>query len=190
MARRETFVRRIQSCDPERLIFLDESGSNIAMTRTQAWAPRGQRAHGVIPRNRGTVTTMLGALSIDGIEAMMTVEGGTTAAVFIKFLDEHLVPRLRPGDVVVMDNLGAHYATGVRERIEACGAEVLYQPPYSPDLNPIEPAWSKIKTTLRSFGARTVTLLRKAVLLAASLVMPEDAVGWFKHCGVFAAQPA
>ncbi|SFE46812.1 DDE superfamily endonuclease [Nannocystis exedens] len=145
---RNAFVAQMQSCDPERLIFLDESGSHISMTRARAWAPRGKRAHGVVPRNRGRVTTMLGALSIDGIEAMMAVECGTTAKVFLEFIDEHLAPKLRPGDIVVMDNPGAHHATGVRERIEARGAKVVYQPPYSPDLNPIELAWSKIKAAL------------------------------------------
>jgi transposase len=186
---RQAFVEQIQACDPEHLIFLDESGSHIAMTRTHAWAPRGARAPGIVPRNRGRVTTMLGAISIDGIEALMTVEGGTNAAVFLKFIDEHLAPRLRPGDVVVMDNLGAHHATGVRERIEACGASVVYQPPYSPDLNPIEHAWSKIKTFLRAFGARTVGLLMTAVALAASFITPSDAAGWFKHCNVVKPQP-
>lgn len=87
---RVAFVEQMQACDPERLIFIDESGSHVAMTRTHGWGPIGQRVHGVVPRNRGRVTTMLGALSIDGVEAMMTVEGGTTAAVFLKFIDEHL----------------------------------------------------------------------------------------------------
>lgn len=187
---RDAFVAQIQACDPERLIFIDESGSNIAMTRTRAWAPRGERAVGVVPRNRGRVTTMLGALSIDGIEALMTVEGGTTAAVFLRFLDEHLAPRLQPGDIVVMDNLGAHHATGVRERIEARGASVLFQPPYSPDLNPIEHAWSKIKAQLRAFGARTVALLKSAIALAADRVTPQDALGWFQHSRVVPHQPA
>lgn len=135
-AQRKAFVEGIQACDPERLIFLDESGSHVAMTRSHAWAPKGQRAPGIVPRNRGTVTTMLGALSIDGIEAIMTVEGGTTAAVFLQFIDQHLAPRLEPGDVVVMDNLGAHHAKGVRERIEARGATLIYQPAYSPTLTP------------------------------------------------------
>lgn len=186
---REAYVEQLQACDPERLIFLDESGSHVAMTRTRAWAPRGARAPGTVPRNRGRVTTMLGALSIDGIEAMMTVEGGTTAPVFLRFLDEHLVPRLRPGDIVVMDNLGAHHAKGVRERIEACGASILYQPPYSPDLNPIEHAWSKIKALLRGFGVRTVTLLVAAIAHVASYITPSDAAGWFKHCRVVLPQP-
>lgn len=133
---------------------------------------------------------MLGALSIDGLEAMMTVEGGTTAKVFLQFIDEHLAPRLKEGDVVVMDNLGAHHANGVRERIEARGAAVVFQPPYSPDLNPIEHAWSKIKTELRTLGARTVASLMSAIDLVASYVTPDDAAGWFKHCNVLKAQPA
>lgn len=187
---REAFIERMQRCDPERLIFLDESGSHTSMTRRQAWAPKGERARCILPRNRGRVTTMLGALSIDGIEAMMTVEGGTTAGVFLKFIDKYLAPRLRPGDVVVMDNLGAHRATGVRERIEACGATAVYQPPYSPDLNPIELAWSKIKTGLRAFGARTVELLMDTIDMVAGEVTPSDAAGWFKHCGVLGAQHA
>lgn len=132
---------------------------------------------------------MRGAISIGGIEALMNVEGGTTAAVFLNFIDEHLAPRLRPGDVVVMDNLGAHHATGVRERIEACGATVLDQQPYSPDLNPIEHAWSKIKTLIRAFCARTVGLLMTAIAIAASFITSSDAAGWFKHCNVVKPQP-
>jgi transposase len=133
---------------------------------------------------------MIGALSMDGIEAMMTVRGGTTAAVFLEFLDKHLVPRLHPGDVVVLDNLAAHHARGVRERIEAAGARLLYQPPYSPDLNPIELAWSKVKSGLRSLGARTVELLLAAIHLVVGSITPKDAAGWFKHCGILSAQSA
>lgn len=187
---RVAFIEQIQACDPERLIFIDESGSHVAMTRTHGWGPLGQRVHGIVPRNRGRVTTMLGALSIDGIEAMMTVQGGTTADVFRAFVDQHLAPRLMPGDVVIMDNLGAHHATGIRERIEARGATVIFQPPYSPDLNPIEHAWSKIKANLRALGTRTVAMLMSAIGLVASYVTPADAAGWFKHCNVIKAQPA
>ena len=136
-----------------------------------------------VPRNRGHVLTLIGALSVDGIEALMTVEGGTNAAVFRSFVDDHLVPILRHGDVVVMDNLGAHHATGIREAIEAAGARVLYLPPYSPDLNPIELAWSKLKAILRRLGARTLATLIPAVAVAAALVTPTDALAWFSHCG-------
>lgn len=128
----------LAEADPQRLIFLDESGCHIGMTRTHARAPRGRRAVGIVPRNRGRVVTMLGAMSLDGMEAMMLVQGGTTAAVFKTFVREHLGPRLRPGDFVIMDNLGAHHATGIRELIESYGATPVYMPPYSPDLNPIE----------------------------------------------------
>lgn len=189
VAKREAFLAEIHACDPERLIFIDESGSHISMTRTRAWAPKGVRAFGRVPRNRGRVTTMIGALSIDGIEAVMTVQGGTTAPVFLKFIDEHLAPKLRPGDVIVMDNLGAHHAKGVRERIEATGARVLYQPPYSPDLNPIELAWSKIKTALRAAGARTVEMLIAAINFIVRSITPKDAAGWFKHSGALPPHP-
>lgn len=184
VAKREAFLAELHACDPERLIFIDESGSHISMTRTRAWAPKGVRAFGRVPRNRGRATTMIAALSIDGIEAVMTVQGGTTAPVFLRFIDEHLAPKLRSGDVVVMDNLGAHHANGVRERIEAAGARLLYQPPYSPDLNPIELAWSKIKTALRAAGARTVEMLVAAIHFIVRFITPMDAAGWFKHSGV------
>ena len=189
-AERETFLAEMQACDPERLIFIDESGSHIGMTPTRAWAPKGQRAVGYVPRNRGVVTTMIAALSIDGLETMMTVQGGTNARVFLRFIDEHLVPRLRPGDVVVLDNLGAHHAHGVRERIEAAGAKLVYQPRYSPDLNPIELAWSKIKSKLRAIGPRTIEALLAAIYFVLGMITAKDAAGWFKHAGVLQPQPA
>jgi transposase len=120
-------------------------------------------------------------LTYDGLEALMAVEGGTSAAVFQRFVDEHLVPILRPDDVVVMDNLGAHHATGIREAIEAHGARVLYMPAYSPDLNAIELCWSKFKTILKSVGARTGATLREAIRRAARHIRPRDAVAWIDH---------
>lgn len=151
------------------------------MTRDHAWAPRGERVYGRVPRNRGKVLTVIGALTYDGVEAVMAVEGGTTAKVFRTFVDDHLVPVLLPDDVVVMDNLGAHHATGIRAAIEATGAQVLYMPAYSPDLNAIEYCWSKVKAVLRALGARTVATLRRAIRYAAKLVTPENAVGWIHH---------
>lgn len=115
---------------------------------------------------------------------MMVVKGGTTAAVFRKFVAQHLVPCLRRGDTVVMDNLAAHHARGIRELIEARGAAVLFQPPYSPDLNPIEHAWSKIKGLLGAFGARTIHTLQSAIRRAEKRVTAADAAGWFKHGGI------
>lgn len=127
--------------------------------------------------------TMTGALTLDGVEALMTVEGGTSGAVFLCFVNDYLVPNLRQGDLVVMDNLGAHHATGVKEAIRAAGADVLYLPPYSPDLNPIELCCSKVKALLRKLAAPTVSTLKVAVQEAAEAITHRDAEGWFIHCG-------
>ena len=153
------------------------------MTREYARGPYGRRVFGRVPRNRGKVLTMIGALDLGGVRALMTVEGGTSGEVFLRFVREHLVPSLQPGDVVVMDNLGAHHATGVRAEIEAAGASVLYMPPYSPDLNPIELCWSKVKQLLKGFHARTVRQLVASIGIIRGLVTPQDATGWYRHCG-------
>lgn len=126
---------------------------------------------------------MIGALCRKGFRAMMTIEGGTTGEVFLHFIVHYLVPKLRRGDVVVMDNLGAHHATGVREAIEGAGARVEYLPPYSPELNPIELGWSKVKAALNRIGARTVPKLVRAVRLAVGSVTTQDGAGWFAHSG-------
>ena len=174
---REQFLARIREIEPHRLVFLDETGSHIAMTRTHGRAPRGERLIGRVPRNRGAVTTVLGAIARRGLTALMTVEGGTSRDVFMTFVNDHLGPSLRPGDVVVMDNLGAHHATGVRDAIEATGASVLYMPPYSPDLNPIELCWSKFKDLLRTLGGRTRRELVENIELVADFITPSDARG-------------
>ena len=171
--------------DPERLVFLDESGSNVAMTRDYARAACGERAPGRKPFGWGDNITLLGALTVVGLRTMMTVDGGTTGDVFLAFVNQLLVPTLRPGDIVVMDNLSAHKVAGVREAIEAVGAFVLYLPPYSFDFNPIELAWSKVKALLRAFEARTREELERAVASAMNLITPNEAVGWFRHCGYF-----
>jgi transposase len=153
------------------------------MTRDYAWAPCGERAHGNVPRNRGEVTTMIGALDVHGMRAMMTVEGGTDAEVFETFLEKVLVSRLRPGDVVVLDNVGAHKPEHMRRLVEAAGARLLFLPPYSPDLNPIELAWAKLKAALKDFGARNREDLDWAIKRAMDLICAHDAAGWFSHCG-------
>jgi transposase len=153
------------------------------MTREYARAPRGERAHGQVPRNRGEVTTMLGALDANGVRAMMTVEGGTDADVFEAFLEQVLLRRLRPGDVVVLDNVGAHKPQRMRQLVEAAGARLLFLPPYSPDLNPIGLCWSKLKAALKDFGARTRDALDQAIKRAMDLVGADDAEAWFRHCG-------
>jgi transposase len=158
------------------------------MTREYARGLVGERVPGYVPRNRGTVTTMLGAMGIDGVIAMMTVEGATDAEVFEAFVTHLLVPKLKPGNIVVLDNVGAHKPEGALARIRAAGARVIFLPPYSPDLNPIELCWSKMKAFLRKFEALTVAALDAAIARAAELVTPSDARGWFTHCG-YSAQP-
>jgi transposase len=158
------------------------------MTREYARGLIGERVPGYAPRNRGTVTTMLGAMGIDGVLAMMTVEGATDAEVFEAFVTHLLVPKLKPGNIVVLDNVGAHKPEGALARIRAAGARVLFLPPYSPDLNPIELCWSKMKALLKKFEALTVAALDAAIARAAELVTPSDARGWFSHCG-YSAQP-
>lgn len=183
-ALRRRFIEVAKSLDPRQLVFIDEAGSHIAMTREYARAPRGQSAPtGTVPRNAGTVTTMIGALDMKGVRAMMTIEGATDAEVFETFLERFLLRRLKPGDIVVLDNVGAHRTAEVRRLIRSAGARVLYLPPYSPDLNPIELAWSKLKALLRDFGARTRDALDDAIRRAMDLIDGQDAAAWFAHCG-------
>ena len=144
-------------------MFLDESGVTTEMTRRYGRASRGERVPEGTPAGHWRTLTLLGAMSCDGLVATMTVESPTDGDVFLAYLEQVLCPQLQPGQVVVMDNLGAHKVAGVRERIEATGAELLYLPPYSPDFNPIEPCWAKVKQKLRSLKARTLDALQQAV---------------------------
>jgi transposase len=166
-----------------RLVFVDESGVNIAMTRLYGRAPRGERVTDSAPQNYGENVTMLGALSATGLCALMTVNGATDGAVFAAFVREVLAPTLSEGDIVVLDNLGAHRSEAAREAVEARGARLQFLPPYSPDLNPIERCWSKIKTALRAAKARTREALERAIKQAIATVSESDARAWFKHCG-------
>ena len=182
-ALRKKFREWQQKVEPSRVFSVDEAGSTISMARSRAWAPIGETPLDVVPRNRGTVTTMIGALSTDGMSAMMTVKGGTNADVFHSFIKHCLLHHLKPGDYVLVDNLGAHKATRVRELIESVGAKLWLLPPYSPDLNPIELAWAKLKAFLKAARARTVEALNNAIAMAMELITPENAQAWFKHCG-------
>jgi transposase len=166
-----------------RLKFLDEAGSTISMTRLYGRAARGERIYEGAPQNYGENITMLACLSAGGLSAPMTVEGAVDGLVFLEYVKQVLAPTLCTGDVVIMDNLGAHKVKGVRETIEARGAQVIYLPPYSPDLNPIEKCWSKIKTYLRAAKARTRGALEEALKQALLLVTEKDARGWFASCG-------
>jgi len=167
----------------EDLVFLDETGVNIAMTRLYARAPRGKRACGSAPKNWKKNVTVLGAISLRGVQAAMSVQGATDQAVFLTFIRQVLVPKLWQGAVVVMDNLAVHKDKRVREAIEQVGAKVVYLSSYSPDFNPIEHCWSKLKTYLRGHKARTYEALDEALSTALTMVSPQDAVGWFTHCG-------
>ena len=182
-AARHAYAEAAGDLDLSRFKFLDESGVNIAMTRLYGRAPRGERAVGSAPKNYGENVTMLGSLSASGLEALMTVNGATDSAVFLAYVRAVLAPTLSPGDIVVMDNLSAHKVAGVREAIEACGATLIYLPPYSPDLNPIERCWSKIKSYLRGAKARTREALEAAIRQAIATITESDARAWFKHCG-------
>lgn len=159
---------------------MDESGVSTQMTRVYARAPRGRRIHHDVPGGHWKIVTILGAMDHRGMLATMTVAAATDREVFLAYLDEVLCPKLRPGHVVVMDNLSAHKVDGVRERIERAGASLLYLPPYSPDLNPIEKAWSKLKQSLRAIGARSEETLHHAVAHLLPSITPNDATAWFR----------
>jgi transposase len=170
----------IGSIDLDRLIFLDESGVSTQLTRLYARCAGGARIHETTPDGRWKILTIVGAISTRGMIATMTIEAATDREIFLAYLDEVLCPKLRPGDVVVMDNLSSHKVKGVRERIEAAGAQLLYLPPYSPDLNPIEKAWAKLKQLLRAAKARTKEALDQAIAQMLPLLTAEDAKAWFR----------
>jgi transposase len=167
-----------------RLVFIDESGFHTSMTRLRARAPRGERAYGKVPRNRGKNTTLIASITLEGVMGeAMTIEGATDAEVFEAYVEHFLAPTLEEGQVVVLDKLGAHRPQRIRELIEEKGAELVFLPSYSPDLNPIEEAFSKIKNIVRKAGARTREALVEAISEALSAITLEDVAGWFAHCG-------
>ena len=169
--------------DTSRLVFVDEMGANTSLCSLYAYSPRGRRAHAKIPRNRGKNTTLLASMTAEGMGPCVAVEGTTTSAVFEAYVEQVLVPTLRPGQVVVLDNLSSHNGRRVRELVESRGCELLFSPPYSPDFNPIEEAFSKVKGLLRRTGARTREALIEAVGQALDAVTSRDARGFFEHCG-------
>jgi transposase len=153
------------------------------MTRTHARTPAGERAVDAVPKNWGDNVTVTAALTLDGIVAPMMLQGAMNARAFEAYVEQCLAPELRPGDVVVLDKLSAHKIVRARELIEACGARLVYLPSYSPDFNPIEHAWSKLKALLRKRGARTLRKLRNALRWALLEITACDAHGWMSHCG-------
>jgi transposase len=172
-----------QSLDARGLVFVDEMGTNTSLSAVYGWAKKGQRAHCSVPRNRGKNTTVLSSMSVDGMGSSLAVEGATNSDVFETYVERVLAPTLRKGQVVVMDNLSAHKGERIRELIEKRGCELLYLPPYSPDFNPIEEAFSKIKGLLRKAEARSRQTLLEAIGVAISALSAKDARGFFEHCG-------
>jgi transposase len=165
---------------------VDETGSNVAMTPLYARALIGTRAVGKVPKNHGVNLTIVGAIALDGVRALMAYEGGTTKEAFMRFVREVLIPSLNPGDVVVMDNLRVHHSGCVAEAIRAVGADVMYLPSYSPELNPIERTWSKLKGLLRRAEARTLRALAAALSICSREISLRDINGWYRHSGYVA----
>ena len=153
------------------------------MTPLYAYAPRGQRAVGKVPRNYGATMTLIASLSMQGMGEALILDGAADAAAFEVYVAQVLAPSLHAGQVVVLDNLSIHQGTGVKEAIEARGCRLLFLPTYSPDFSPIEEAFSKLKTLLRRVGARTREALQEAIATALTLITAQDALGWFTHCG-------
>jgi len=172
--------------DARRLVFLDETAAKTNMTRTHGYAPGGQRLEGEAPYRRWQTTTFLGAMRAQGFIAPLVVDGAMTSELFLAYVDQVLVKELKKGDVVVMDNLNCHTQQGVRRRLEAAGCTVLYQPPYSPDLNPIELAFSKLKRLLRRAGERTVEGVWSAIGRLLDQFSPQECQNYFRHRGYVA----
>jgi transposase len=169
--------------DGRRFVFVDECSTNTSLSPIYGWARRGHRAYFEAPRNWGANVTLLSSMSLEGMGPSLAVEGPTTREVFETYLEKVLAPTLREGHIVVMDNLSSHKGSRVRELIEECGCELMYLPPYSPDLNPIEEAFSKLKALLRKAGARTREALLEAMGRTLNAVRASDARGFFEHRG-------
>ena len=180
---RRDFLEAIQDEDFTRFKLVDEAGVNLAYARRCGRAAGGRRVRQGVPLHGGPNVTVVGALSVQGLEAVMTSDGALNQDSFAAYLDQVLGPTLRPGDVVALDNLRVHKAAGMRERIEACGARVLFLPPYSPDFSPIENGWSKFKTWLCTAQARTREALDDAIGVAMKWISANNAQNWFAHYG-------
>ena len=173
--------------DPRNLVFIDETGMHLGLTRLYGRAPKGERLYdSESPGNQGQNISLIGGMSIDGLIATMSIVGSVNTDVFLFYVQEILIPQLWVGAIVLMDNLPVHHAQVVREAIEAVGAKVVFLPPYSPDLSPIELCGSKLKQLLRSAKARTQDALDQALTqIINECISSDDALGWFNHCGLF-----
>lgn len=173
----------VQTLDARQLVFLDECGVNTVMHRRHARSPRGQRAYDVVPRNWKTSTTILGALSCQGVQAVMSLQGATDTLAFEAFIEQVLLPTLVPGQIVVMDNLSSHKSTKAQTLVEKAGCSWLFLPAYSPDFNPIEMLWSKFKSDLRREAPRQQEQLEQLIWPLLSTATPKHAHNWFKQAG-------
>ena len=182
--KRYEWTTLIKSLDVKHLFFLDESGVNTDMTRTYGRAEGGERVVGSVPLNTPKSTTILASVCVNGKTNYTTYSGGTTGEKFLDYLKNNLIPTLGKDDIVIMDNLRSHHVKEVKETLEKAGIHFLYLPPYSPDLNPIEMLWSKIKAILRSLEIRTAEELPNAIASAFHAVTTSDCLGWFSAAGL------
>jgi transposase len=181
--RRQDWFEGQPDLDPERLVFIDETWASTNMARRYGRAPRGQRLRMSVPHGHWKTTTFVGALRLTGMVAPMVLDGPINGRAFQAYVDQVLVPELRPGDVVVMDNLGSHKGAGVRSAIEKAGASLLYLPPYSPDFNPIENAFAKLKALLRKAAERTVESLWTKIGDLLPAFSPAECANYFAAAG-------
>jgi transposase len=182
-AAREKWFAGQAGLDPERLIFIDESGLSTKMARLRGWAPNGERCRAAVPHGHWKTITFVGGLTLGGFVAPMLLDGPMNGQCFRAWVEQMLTPVLKPGDLVVMDNLPGHKVAGVRQAIEQCGASLLYLPPYSPDLNPIENGFAKLKAFVRKAAARTIDALELAAADAISQFTPTECRNFFAHAG-------
>jgi transposase len=182
-AAREVFFDQIRDVPLEDVVVLDESYATTKFTRLRGRAPRGVRLRSSVPHGHWKLLTIIAAMTVRGVQASMTIDAATDTDVFAAFVEQVLVPTLRPGQVVIMDNLAAHKVGWIVRMIEGAGGRVLFLPPYSPDFSPIESMWSKVKQLLRTAAVRTVEALHLAVGTALSAITESDCRGYYQHCG-------
>jgi transposase len=181
--RRQAWFEAQPDLDPEKLVFIDETGASTKMARRYGRSPRGTRCRAPVPHGHWKTTTFIGALRLEGMTAPMVLDGAMHAVAFLAYVEQVLVPTLKPGDIVIMDNLPAHKPTAARQAIEKAGAELRFLPPYSPDFNPIEMAFSKLKAFLKGIAARTVNDLWDAIAQAVDIFTPNECRNFFTAAG-------
>lgn len=181
--KRSQFRKEVNELDVKHFKFLDESGINIDLTRLYGRAAPGKRVVDSVPQPSGAQTTTLAVIGWNGVSAPQVLSGSVNGSVFYGYIEQCVLPTLEPGDLLFMDNLSAHKVAGLEELLRSCGALLIYLPPYSPDFNPIELAWSKVKTILRRLKARTFSDLIDALKHALEAITTQDIHGWFAHCG-------